>query len=124
MHTTDATLGSIVWGVPRNSFHMLSNLRRMIYCAWHAEKFRMFFLGILAGDQDMSLEDKLGYHEWLHDVEWAKLLANVHEKAGWKRRVDNVDDPIDACIGGVNGEYQRLFRCYKMGCHPYTNGVV
>lgn len=123
MQVADATLGPLVWNVPRtNSFSSLTEkLQRKLYCKLHAKEIRMFYLGMLAADKEMSPEDKLGYYKWLLDANWAKFLEGVYLEANWKSKVDKLDDPIWATIAS---DYERLFRCFKSGSRPNEMGVM
>jgi hypothetical protein len=115
MSVADIVLGPTVWGVPPlKTISLFGIIRRRIYCYKHGDKLRIFFLGMLASDTTMSPEDKLGYYAWLEKVNWAQFLAKVRDVAHWKKVVFEEHNPIDATLlEGVNGEYQRLYRCYQ-----------
>lgn len=125
MTVADTILGPWVWGVPARRFTLLNKLSRKIYCRMHADKLRMFYLGMLAGDASMSPKDKEGYQAWLNGVDWAKFLEKVRDVASWKKVADKESNPIDATLlNGINAEYQRLFRCFKDGRFPGQIGVI
>jgi hypothetical protein len=125
MRVADIALSPWVWNVPRGNFSFVEKLSRKIYCARHADKLKMFFLGVLAADKEMSDEDKVGYHAWLLDLDWSQLLSSTYDVAVWKRHVDRKENPIDAALfDGANSEYRRLFRCYKDGYPPRGTGIV
>lgn len=125
MSIADTTLGPMVWNVPSYSHYSLGKLKRWLYCLRHAQKLRMYFLGMLGNDPNMSGEDKAGFYEWLAKVDWVDFLANVRDTAHWKRFVDHEPYPIHAALfQGINCEYRRLYRCYKDGYNQNDNGVI
>jgi len=124
MHTADMVLGPIVWGVPEEEYVgsqsrlFLARLRRELYCQKYSAELRAFFFGFLSANNSKSDEEKTAYRDWLMQIDWSFLLGNIRLMASWKKGVDKEENPIAACIFGMNGEYERLFRCSQMGLNP------
>lgn len=120
MHVADMTLAPSNYALPYNPGWQPPKR----YYRHHAREARAFFLGMIAADPTMSAEDKEGYYNWIEDADWEKFLKNLFLSAGWKKRTERVEDPIWASLSGINGEYERLFRCFKDGHRLTEMGVL
>ncbi len=115
MQISELALGKLVWSAPLFAPTPLGRLAEGVYCRWHADKFRLFFLGMVAADQNIAPEEKVEYCTWLQGLPWYKLARAVFDTAPWQKSAEKAADPIYAAI---RIEYHLIFRRFQRGDQP------